>query len=133
MSNRIYTATQISAAGFFILMLVKDFFPAVPVSMTVAALVVVFSILLSVVFRPKSKPVFQSAKQELLFIIVTSAGFFGLLALLPVFGGTSERGISVTSPILWGVFLISLFTAYNRYKKEKQQSTFPRGAHQNES
>ncbi|MEC2072611.1 hypothetical protein [Alkalihalophilus marmarensis] len=85
MSNRIYLATQISAAGFFILMLVKDFFPAVPVSMTAAALGVVFSILLSVVFRPKGKPVFQSAKQELMFIIVTSAVFFRFVSFAAYF------------------------------------------------
>ncbi|GAE37686.1 hypothetical protein [Halalkalibacter akibai] len=92
---------------------------------------VVIFIVLAVITRQKGEPVFKSNKQELIFIVFSGIYFFSLLIILSLLGGVSQVGIGLTNPVLWGLYLLGVIGAYNKYKKElKQASNDGRGTFQ---
>lgn len=86
--------------------------------MSIGIAAVVTFLILAVITRQKGEPVFNSAKQELIFTLISGLYIFLLIIILTLLGGVSQVGLGLTNPMLWGIYVIGIFVSYKKYKKE---------------
>lgn len=118
MKKRVNSISQILVVMFFTLMVVIDFFPNIGINKSIGTIGIVTFIVLAVITRKKGEPVFNSSKQEFVFILFSGIYIISILIILTLLGGVSQAGIGLTNPILWGLYLIGILVSYTKYKKE---------------
>lgn len=100
MKKRVNSISQILVVLFFTLMVVIDFFPNIGINMSLCTIGVITFIILAVITRQKGEPVFNSSKQEFIFILYSGIYILSLLLILTLLGGVSQTGIGLTNPIV---------------------------------
>ena len=68
MKQRVNFVSQILAVVFFTLMVVVDFFPDTGINMSIGVTGLIIFIVIAVITRDRGEPVFNSSKQEFIFI-----------------------------------------------------------------
>lgn len=110
--------SNIMAMIFFTLMVVIDYFPNIWFDMKFAITGAVLFLLISTFTRQKGSSLFKSSKQQLIFTILLGGYLFLLFQLLTSLGGVSRSGIGINDPIVWLVYIFSVFMVYRKYKRE---------------
>lgn len=118
MKIRIKSISENLVVVFFTLMVVIDFFPNIGINRSIGIGGVVTFLILAVITRQKGEPVFNSAKQELIFTLIFGIYIFLLIIILTLLGGVSQVGLGLTNPMLWGIYVIGILVSYKKYKKE---------------
>ncbi|MER2060645.1 MAG: hypothetical protein ABTA16_17640 [Niallia sp.] len=101
-------------------LLAYDFFPDLidfiylPKSLVVALLIII--VIFSVLSNRFQK---DNSRLILLWQLVSMLYLFLLVVAFTVLGGISQVGISLNSPVLWVVILISIYEIYEQSKKVK--------------
>lgn len=106
-------------------LLAYDFFPDLleffylPKSILLALLIiiVIFSIFANRLQKENSRII-------LLWQIVSTLYLLSLIVLFTVLGGISQVGISLKSPVLWIVIVISIYEIYKQNNKVKVSNSF---------
>ncbi|MGE7602380.1 hypothetical protein ACQKL5_07685 [Peribacillus sp. NPDC097675] len=115
---------QVITLIIFTLLIVNDYFPNLSLARSIPndiLLWVIFGLfIISFLFdRIKSANHKEKLKSQILSLIY----FLSLLALLTILGGQSTAGITIDSPFLWLILLMSCLDIYSRWKKLKQEQT----------
>ncbi len=96
-----------------------DFFPQLNELFLVPKPLIIMLLLL-ILFSGFFVPRLQnngSQKFKFLWQVAFTSYLLGLLIVFTLLGGASQVGISLSSPALWIVLVISLFEIYQEYKK----------------
>ena len=106
---------------FFIFMAVLDFFPSIGISPKMAVIgVVLFGILTAATeYRPYTT---ATPKKRFRQSLIITHAILAVLLVLTLAGGESQSGISLSNPIIWLIYIFSLFASYIRYKKQPTEA-----------
>lgn len=107
--------------GFTILLLTflmaYDFFPTFQDLLHIPKLILIGLLLLVFLFSGNRKG--NSSKLNFWWQMILMAYLLGLMVLFTLFGGTSQVGLSLSSPIIWILLVFGVWEIIKEYNKMK--------------
>ncbi|WP_100013126.1 hypothetical protein [Lentibacillus sediminis] len=115
MKRKINLIITILAGIFFVLLLVKDFFPDISIDRTILIYGLLACVLLSILTWPEKS---EAEKASHLGKIASVSALFLLIFMLVLFGGESESGVG--HPLMWLIGLGVIIVAVSNWIADRK-------------
>ncbi|ADC52340.1 hypothetical protein BpOF4_21724 (plasmid) [Alkalihalophilus pseudofirmus OF4] len=119
--EKLHKTLVLVAYSAFILLIIHDFFPGLALfDIFNSGLFIAFiliALVVSIIFRGKFK---GERAFSFTWSLIGHLVVFLLIGTLMMLGGSSTVGIGLDNPVMWILFILSLGTLFNQYKKSRK-------------